>query len=65
MASLGKAHTCSAPPPSNLPKVALETVPTFVWLHAYRSDLGGWNVKIRNAGVQDGGKSGRTRNAGG
>ena len=29
----GKAHMCSAPSLSSLPKVALETVPTFVWLN--------------------------------
>ena len=31
--ALGKAHTCSAPSLSSLPKVALKTVPIFVWLN--------------------------------
>ena len=31
--ALGKAHTRTAPSLSSLPKVALETVPTFVWLN--------------------------------
>ena len=34
---LGKAHTRSAPSLSSLPKVALETVPIFVWLNTDRS----------------------------
>ena len=35
--ALGKAHTRSAPYISSLPKVALETVPIFVWLDIDRS----------------------------
>ena len=35
--ALGKAHTRSAPFLSSLPKVALETVPIFVWLNTDRS----------------------------
>ena len=35
--ALGKAHTRSAPSLSSLPKVALETVPIFVWLNTDRS----------------------------
>ena len=35
--ALGKAHTCSAPSLSSLPKVALETVPIFAWLNTDRS----------------------------
>ena len=34
--ALGKAHTRSAPSLSSLPKVALETVPIFVWLNTDR-----------------------------
>ena len=34
---LGKAHTYSAPSLNSLPKVALETVPIFVWLNTDRS----------------------------
>ena len=33
----GKAHTCSAPSLSSLPKVAFETVPVFVWLNTDHS----------------------------
>ena len=33
----GKAHTRSTPSLSSLPKVALETVPMFVWLNTDRS----------------------------
>ena len=35
--SILKPHTSSAPPPSSLPKVALKTVPVFVWLNMDRS----------------------------
>ena len=35
--ALGKAHTRSTPSLSSLPKVALETVPIFVWLNTDRS----------------------------
>ena len=35
--ALGKAHTCSAPSFSSLCKVALKTVPVFVWLNTNRS----------------------------
>ena len=35
--ALGKAHTCSAPSLSSLPKVSLETVPIFAWLNTDRS----------------------------
>ena len=37
--SLGKAHTRSAPSPSSLSKITLETAPMFVWLNTdlYRS----------------------------
>ena len=35
--TLGKAHTRSTPTLSSLPKVALETVPIFVWLNTDRS----------------------------
>ena len=34
---LGKAHTRYAPSLSSLPKVALETLPMFVWLNTDRS----------------------------
>ena len=43
--ALGKAHTRSAPSLSSLPKVALETVPIFVWLNTDRSRL--WRVEYR------------------
>ena len=43
--ALGKAHTRSAPSLSSLPKVALETVPIFVWLNTDRSRP--WRVKCR------------------
>ena len=43
--TLGKAHTCSAPSLSRLPKVALETVPIFVWLNTDRSRP--WRVECR------------------
>ena len=43
--ALGKAHTRSAPSLSSLPKVALETVPIFVWLNTDRSRL--WRVERR------------------
>ena len=42
---LGKAHTRSAPSLSSLPKVALETVPIFVWLNTDRSRP--WRVECR------------------
>ena len=45
--ALGKAHTRSAPSLSSLPKVALETVPIFVWLNTYRSRP--WRVECRAA----------------
>ena len=35
--ALGKAHARSAPPLSSFPKVALETVPMFVWLNTDHS----------------------------
>ena len=43
--ALGKAHTRSAPSLSSLPKVALETVPIFVWLNTDRSRP--WRVECR------------------
>ena len=43
--ALGKAHTRSAPSLSSLPKVALETVPMFVWLNTDRSRP--WRVECR------------------
>ena len=43
--ALGKAHTHSAPSLSSLPKVALETVPIFVWLNTDRSRP--WRVECR------------------
>ena len=43
--ALGKAHTHSAPSLSSLPKVALETVPIFVWLNTDRSQP--WRVECR------------------
>ena len=43
--ALGKAHTRSAPSLSSLPKVALETVPIFVWLNTDRSPP--WRVECR------------------
>ena len=43
--ALGKAHTCSAPSLSSLPKVALETVPIFVWLNTDRSRP--WRVECQ------------------
>ena len=45
IAALGKAHTRSAPSLSSLPKVALETVPIFVWLNTDRSRP--WRVECR------------------
>ena len=42
---LGKAHTRSAPSFSSLPKVALETVPIFVWLNTDRSRP--WRMECR------------------
>ena len=42
---LGKAHTHSAPSLINLPKVAFETVPIFVWLNTDRSLP--WRVESR------------------
>ena len=41
--ALGKAHTCSTLSLSNLPKVALETVPIFAWLNTNRSQP--WRVE--------------------
>ena len=43
--ALAKAHTRSAPSLSSLPKVALETVPIFVWLNTDRSRP--WRVECR------------------
>ena len=43
--ALGKAHTRSAPSLSSLPKVALKTVPMFVWLNTDRSRP--WRVECR------------------
>ena len=43
--ALGKAHTRSARSLSSLPKVALETVPIFVWLNTDRSRP--WRVECR------------------
>ena len=43
--ALGQAHTRSAPSLSSLPKVALETVPIFVWLNTDRSRP--WRVECR------------------
>ena len=43
--ALGKAHTCSTPSLSSLRKVALETVPIFVWLKRDRSRP--WRVECR------------------
>ena len=43
--ALGKAHTLSAPSLSSLLKVALETVPIFVWLNTDRSRP--WRVECR------------------
>ena len=43
--ALGKAHTRSTPSLSSLPKVALETVPIFVWLNTDRSRP--WRVECR------------------
>ena len=43
--ALGKAHTCPALSLSSLPKVALETVPIFVWLNTDRSQS--WRVECR------------------
>ena len=43
--ALGKAHTRSAPSLSSLPKVALETVPIFVWLNTDRSRP--WRMECR------------------
>ena len=43
--ALGKAHTRSAPSLSSLPKVALETVPIFVWLNTDHSRP--WRVECR------------------
>ena len=43
--ALGKAHTRSSPSFSSLPKVALETVPIFVWLNTDRSRP--WRVECR------------------
>ena len=43
--ALGKAHMRSAPSLSSLPKVALETVPIFVWLNTDRSRP--WRVECR------------------
>ena len=43
--ALGKAHTRSAPALSSLPKIALETVPVFVWLNSDRSRP--WRVECR------------------
>ena len=43
--ALGKAHTRSAPSLSSLPKVALETVPIFVWLNTDR--FRPWRVECR------------------
>ena len=42
--ALGKAHTRSAPSLSSLPKVALKTVPIFVWLNTDRSRP--WRVDV-------------------
>ena len=44
IAALRKAHTCSAPSLSSLPKVALKTVP-FVWFNTDRSRP--WRVECR------------------
>ena len=41
--ALRKAHTCSAPSLSSLPKVALKTVPMFVWLNTDHSPP--WRVE--------------------
>ena len=43
--ALGKAYTRSAPSLSSLPKVALETVPIFVWLNTDRSQP--WSMDCR------------------
>ena len=43
--ALGKAHTRSAPSFSSLPKVALQTVPMFIWLTTDRSRP--WRVECR------------------
>ena len=45
--ALRKAHMCSVPSLSSLPKVALKTVPIFAWLNTEWQillNLGGWNV---------------------
>ena len=43
--ALQKVHTRSAPSLNSLPKVALETVPIFVWLNTDRSRP--WRVECR------------------
>ena len=43
--ALGKAHTRSAPSLSSLPKVALKTVPIFIWLNTDRSRH--WRLECR------------------
>ena len=43
--ALGKAHTRSAPSLSSLPKVAIETVPIFVWLNTDRPRP--WRLECR------------------
>ena len=42
--ALGKAHTCSTPPQSSFPKVALGPVPVFVWLRSFPTSEGGMSA---------------------
>ena len=57
--ALRKTHTRSAPSRSSLPKVALETVPIFVWLNTDRSWP--WRVECRPLPFQGIALAGRKR----